>query len=368
MKVPFNNLIADYKKYQIDYDNAVKEVLLSGRYILGEKVKKFEKELSVFTSTEHCIAVNSGFDALSLSIRALEIKEGEEVIVPANTFIASVLSITENKAKPVFIEPDEFYNINADKIESKISKKTKAIMPVHLYGQACNMDKISIIAQKYNLYIIEDCAQSHGACFNGKVTGSFGDVGCFSFYPTKNLGAFGDGGAIVTNNDVIAKKLRILRNYGSTKKYYHEIEGVNSRLDEIQAALLTVKLSHIDELINERQFIAGRYLEKINNPLVELPKQLQSTTHVWHLFVVKCTNRDLLQNFLLLRSISTQIHYPVPPHLSEAYCWLGYKEGDFPITERYSNTILSLPLFNGMKNVEIDYVINNINEFRGEEQ
>ena len=264
------------------------------------------------------MGVNSGLDALILAVRALNIGYGDEVIVPANTYIATVLGITENRATPVFVEPDEYYNLDADKIEEKITNKTKAIMVVHLYGQAANMKKIQDIAAKYNLYLLEDCAQSHGAKFEGKTTGTFGDIGCFSFYPTKNLGAFGDGGAIVTNNEKIADKIRMLRNYGSRRKYYNEIEGVNSRLDEMQAALLNVKLSHYIELRSEREKIAQKYLNEIKNPKIILPKIRKGAEHVWHLFVVQTENRDKLQNYLNENGIGTQIHYPIPPHLSEA--------------------------------------------------
>jgi len=227
------------------------------------------------------------------------------------------------------------------------------------------MDKIKRIAEKYNLYLIEDCAQSHGAKFNGKITGTFGDVGCFSFYPTKNLGAFGDAGAIVTDNEEIAERVRMLRNYGSKKKYYNEIEGVNSRLDEIQAALLTVKLSHYDELRIEREKIAQKYLKEITNPRIELPKIREGAEHVWHLFVVRTEKRDELQKYLAENGIGTQIHYPIPPHLSGAYKHLGYKEGDFPITESYADTVLSLPIYDGMTDEEAEYVIKVMNDYKG---
>lgn len=365
MKINFNELKRGYEKYKSEYDKAAIETLESGWYILGERVERFEREFANFIGSKYCVGVNSGLDALILAVRALEVGPGDEVIVPANTYIATVLGITENGATPVLVEPDEYYNLDADKIEQKITDKTKAIMVVHLYGQAANMDKIKRIAEKYNLHLIEDCAQSHGARFNGKITGTFGDVGCFSFYPTKNLGAFGDAGAIVTDDEKIAEKVRMLRNYGSKKKYYNEIEGVNSRLDEMQAALLSVKLSHYNELRGERERIAQKYLDEIKNPMIELPAIRQGAEHVWHLFVVRTEKRDELQKYLAENGIGTQIHYPIPPHLSGAYKHLGYNEGDFPITERYANTVLSLPIYDGMTDEEAEYVIKVINEYKG---
>lgn len=365
MKINFNKLKRGYEKYKDEYDKAAINVLESGWYILGENVEKFESNFSQFIGSKYCVGVNSGLDALILAVRALNIGYGDEVIVPANTYIATVLGITENRATPVFVEPDEYYNLDADKIEGKITNKTKAIMVVHLYGQVANMKKIQDIAAKYNLYLLEDCAQSHGAKFEGKTTGTFGDIGCFSFYPTKNLGAFGDGGAIVTNNEKIADKIRTLRNYGSRRKYYNEIEGVNSRLDEMQAALLNVKLSHYRELRSEREKIAQKYLNEIRNPKIILPKIRKGAEHVWHLFVVQTENRDKLQNYLNENGIGTQIHYPIPPHLSEAYRYLGYKKGDFPITEKQANSVLSLPIYDGMTNEEAEYVIKAINDYKG---
>lgn len=365
MKINFNQLNRGYFKYKNDYDQAAIKTLESGWYILGKNVEKFEGDFSSYIGSKYCVGLNSGLDALILAFRALEIGEGDEVIVPANTYIASVLGITENRARPVFVEPDVHYNLDADKIEERITENTKAILVVHLYGQAANMRKIKEIADRYNLYLIEDCAQSHGSKFEGKSTGAWGDIGCFSFYPTKNIGAFGDGGAIVTNNTQLYEKIKMLRNYGSKVKYQNEILGVNSRLDEIQAALLSVKLSHYDELRKEREEIAKKYLNGINNKQVCLPKVNKRSEHVWHLFVVKTEKREEIQKYLLENNIATQIHYPIPPHLSKAYEHLNYKVGDFPITEEYANTLLSLPLFEGMTDIETDYVINTINKFEG---
>jgi dTDP-4-amino-4,6-dideoxygalactose transaminase len=363
MEVNFNTLTRGYLKHKKEYDSAALEVLESGWYILGKYGEKFEKEFSEFLGANYCLGLNSGLDSLTLALRALNIGVGDEVIVPANTYIASVLSITENKASPVFVEPDEFYNLDPRKIEEKITDKTKAIIVVHLYGQAANIEKIYEISKKYNLYLIEDCAQSHGAMFNNKVTGTWGDIGCFSFYPTKNIGAFGDSGAIITDDKVIYERIKMLRNYGSKEKYKNEVVGINSRMDEIQAALLSVRLSHYNEFLLERKSIAKRYLEGINNTKIDLPKIQIGSDHVWHLFVIKTEKRETLRRYLLNHGISTQIHYPIPPHLSKAYCNLGYKKGDFPLTEKYSDEILSLPLFEGMNNEEVEYVINVVNSY-----
>lgn len=363
MKINFNQLDRGYKKYKKEYDRAAIKTLESGWYILGEQVEKFEQQFASFLRTEYCVGLNSGLDALILAFRALGIGQGDEVIVPANTYIASVLGITENGAIPVFVEPDEYYNLDADKIEDKITDKTKAILVVHLYGQAANMSKIKEISEKNSLYLVEDCAQSHGARHQETITGTWGDIGCFSFYPTKNIGAFGDSGAVVTNNKEIYEKIKMLRNYGSKIKYHNDIVGVNSRLDEIQAALLSVKLKHYDELRKERVSIANRYLQGITNKSIMLPKIRKESEHVWHLFVIQNANRDKLQNYLASNGIGTQIHYPIPPHLSKAYGVLGHRVGDYPITEQYASTVLSLPLFEGMTVDEVQYVIDTINKF-----
>ncbi|MGL5901329.1 MAG: DegT/DnrJ/EryC1/StrS family aminotransferase, partial [Cetobacterium sp.] len=286
MKVPFNVLSKTYFMKQEKYEQKALEVLRNGWYVLGNEVKEFEKEFSNYIGSKYSVGLDNGLNALVIAFRQLGIGSGDEVIVQANTYIASVMGITMNGATPVFVEPDQYFNIDADKIESVITDKTKAICVVHLYGQASNMDKIMEIAKKYNLEIVEDCAQSHGADFNGKRTGTFG-IGCFSFYPSKNLGCFGDGGAITTNCEKFDRDFRVLRNYGSEKRYYNEVVGYNSRLDELQAGLLRVKLSHLDELTEEREKIAKRYLSEIKNPKIELPLVREGATSVWHLFVVK---------------------------------------------------------------------------------
>ncbi|WP_313163985.1 DegT/DnrJ/EryC1/StrS family aminotransferase [Sedimentibacter sp.] len=365
MKVNFNQLDRGYLKFKAEYDRAAIETLESGWYILGSRGEKFEREFSNFLGSKYCIGLNSGLDALILAFRALGIGKGDEVIVPANTYIASVIGVTENDATPVFVEPDEYYNLDTTKIEEKITERTKAILVVHLYGQAADMVNIKATADKYNLYLVEDCAQSHGASFNGKVTGTWGDIGCFSFYPTKNIGAFGDSGAIVTNNSQLYEKIKMLRNYGSKVKYQNEILGVNSRLDEMQAALLSVKLGHYLELRAERESFANEYLNRIKNPFITLPKIREISEHVWHLFVVKVDERDKFQKYLGDNGIATQIHYPIPPHLSEAYGYLDENEGNLPITESYANHIISLPLFDGITKEEVDYIISIVNEFQG---
>ena len=283
--------------------------------------------------------------------------------MPANTYIATVLAITANGATPVFVEPDDCFTLDAARIEAAITPKTRAIMVVHLYGQAAQMDAICRIAKAHGLRLVEDCAQSHGAKFGGTMTGAFGDAGCFSFYPTKNLGAFGDAGAVVTDDEELAGTLRMLRNYGSEKKYYNKLVGVNSRLDELQAALLRTKLSHLKELNAERERIAAAYLSGIQNPAIRLPKQRENANHVWHQFVIETEDRDGFQQYLADHDIQTVIHYPIPPHLAECYQYLGCKEGDFPITEHMAKTVLSLPMFNGMKEEEVRYVIETVNGY-----
>lgn len=364
MKVKCNVLDRQFFQYQQEYEEAALRVLRSGWYVLGNEVKQFEEEFAAFTGRKYCVGLNSGLDALIMSVRALGISQGDEVIVQANTYIATVLGITENGAIPVFVEPDEYYNIDADKIEAAITDKTKAIMVVHLYGQASNMGKIMGISKKYNLPVIEDCAQSHGACFDGKMTGSFGISGCFSFYPTKNLGAFGDAGAIVTDDKDFADKVRMMRNYGSRIKYYNEIEGLNSRLDEMQAALLRVKLQHIKELNQERVVLADRYTKGITNEYIVKPEIRNGANSIFHQYVIRCKDRSNLQKYLEEQGIQTQIHYPVPPHLAECYERLGHKRGDYPITEQYANEVLSLPIYTGMTWEEQDYVIEKLNTFK----
>ncbi|MFF2912160.1 DegT/DnrJ/EryC1/StrS family aminotransferase [Paenibacillus sp. NPDC057934] len=363
MKISSNRLDRGFSAYQNEFEAKALEVLRSGWYVLGKEVASFEDEFAQYTGSDYCVGLANGLDALWIAFRLLNIGQGDEVIVQGNTYIASVMGITINGATPVFVEPDSYHNIDVSKIEEKITSKTKAILVVHLYGQASNMDPIMKIANKYNLRVVEDCAQSHGASYNGKMTGTFGDIGCFSFYPSKNLGAFGDGGAITTNSSAIAEDFKVFRNYGSEKRYFNKVVGTNSRLDELQAGLLRVRLSHIHELNKEREFICQRYLNEINVPSIELPEVRNNTTTVWHQFVVRAQNRAKLIDYLNSKEIGTIVHYPIPPHLSEAYKYLNVNEGELPITEQFSNEVLSLPLYSGMTFEEQTYVINSINEY-----
>lgn len=363
MKIMPNRLDRGFFQYQEEFEQKAIDVLRSGWYVLGKEVSSFEEEFAAYVGSEYCVGLASGLDALWMAFRVLGVKEGDEVIVQSNTYIASVMGITINGATPIFVEPDDFYGIDASKIEEKITDKTKAILVVHLYGQACQMDMICEIAKKYNLFLVEDCAQSHGATFNGQMTGTFGDIGCFSFYPSKNLGAFGDGGAICTNQKKIAEDMKVYRNYGSEKRYYNKVVGTNSRLDEIQAGLLRVRLSHMKELTEEKQKIAKAYDERLKNPLISLPKKRENANHIYHQYVIQTEYRDKLIAYLNEREIGTIIHYPIPPHLAEAYAYLGYQKGDFPVAESYADRVLSIPMYNGMTEEELDYVIDAINAF-----
>jgi len=363
LEVASNRMDRGFYKYQKEFEEKALEVLRSGWYVLGKELQAFEEEFAAYTGAGYCAGLASGLDALWIAFRVLGIGKGDEVIVQANTYIASVMGITINGAAPVFVEPDEYFNIDASKIEEKITDKTKAVLVVHLYGQASNMKPIQELCKKYHLRLVEDCAQSHGAEFDGKITGTFGDIGCFSFYPTKNMGAFGDAGAIVTDDETILADVKIFRNYGSEKRYYNKVVGANSRMDELQAALLRVRMGHMEEITEEKRAIADRYNEGIKNPLIRLPKVREGAGCVWHQYVIRCKERDRLIGYLKERQIGTIIHYPVPPHLSEAYQYLGFKKGDFPITEAYADEVLSLPAYNGITKEEQDYVIDALNRF-----
>lgn len=364
MKIMPNRMDYGYFKYQKELEEKALSVLRSGWYVLGREVETFETDFARYTGAAHCVGLASGLDALWIAVRLLGIGPGDEVIVQGNTYIASVMGITINGATPVFVEPDSFYQIDADKIEEKITSRTKAVMVVHLYGHVADMDKILHICRKYGLKLIEDCAQSHGALYKGQMTGTFGDAGCFSFYPSKNLGAFGDAGALVTNHSALAQEARIFRNYGSEKRYYNKVEGANSRLDELQAGLLNVRLAHMQEITEERRQLAGRYSRELRHPDLLLPEERPETSSVWHQYVVRTRRRDELISFLNQRDVGTLIHYPVPPHLAEAYSRLGHGKGDFPITEEYADTVLSLPFYSGMLPEEQQYVIDCINSFQ----
>lgn len=363
MEIMPNRLDRGFFAYQEEFENKALEVLRSGWYVLGKEVEAFEQEFASYIGSKYCVGVANGLDALILAFRALGIGAGDEVIVQANTYIASVMGVTINGATPVFVEPDAQYGIDASQIEQAITDKTKAVLVVHLYGQACEMDRVCEICKKHNLKLVEDCAQSHGATYKGRMTGTFGDIGCFSFYPSKNLGAFGDGGAIVTDDEALAAEIKVLRNYGSEKRYYNKVVGVNSRLDELQAGLLRVRLRHLDELAREKQDIARRYLNELKNPYFTLPTIREGAEHIWHQFVIYAEHRQQLIDYLKERGIGTIIHYPIPPHLSQAYAYLGHQTGDFPITETYAEHVLSIPMYNGMTTEELQYVIETLNAF-----
>lgn len=364
LKVPFVSFLPMEHELNTELYVAFEKVFKASWYIGGNEDKTFEEKFASYIGVKYCIGCGNGLDSLMLSLKALGIGAGDEVIVPSNTYIATALAVTYTGATPVFAEPDiNTFNINPLNIEEKITSKTKAIMPVHLYGQPCEMDPIINIANKYNLAIVEDCAQAHGATYKGKKIGSFSTVAGFSFYPGKNLGALGDAGAVVTDNDEIAEKVRALGNYGSDYKYHHIYQGNNSRLDELQAAFLSVKLPHLDRMNKNRQKTAQRYLSEIKNPQIILPKIIDDVEHVWHVFAIRCKRRNELEQYLNDNEIGTNKHYPIPIHLQRAYAGLGFKKGDFPIAEEISATQLSLPIYYGMTDEQITYVIEKINSF-----
>ena len=363
MNIPFNDLLRGFKLFKAEYEAKAIEVLNSGRYIMGTEVTTFEEVFAKKNCVNFCVGVDNGLNAIALGLNSLGIGIGDEVIVQSNSYIATVLAIRHNKATPIFVEPDSCFNMDYKKIEEKITSKTKAILVTHLYGQATRMDEILEIANKYKLYLLEDCAQAHFAEYKSQAVGTFGQLGFFSFYPTKNMGAFGDGGAIITNNIELNEKLRVLRNYGSGRKYYNEMVGYNSRLDELQAGLLNVKLKHVKGLIGRRREVAKRYLEGIQNNKIVLPNIQKEATHTWHLFVIRTKNRNEFRDYLAKNSIGSDVHYPIPPHLSQAYKDSGYLKGDYPIAEEYAETVVSLPLFDGMRDEEVEKVINTINKW-----
>ena len=365
MNVPFVSFKPLEKELDKELRGAFERVLERSWYIDGKEDAEFEKAFAEFCHCDYCVGVGNGLDALMLVLRALEIGAGDEVIVPSNTYIATALAVTYVGATPVLVEPDiRTYNIDPAKIEKAITPKTKAIMPVHLYGQPCDMDPIMALAKKHNLYVIEDCAQAHGATYKGKIIGSFGDAAGFSFYPGKNLGALGDAGAVTTNDEAIAKKVRALGNYGSDYKYHHIYKGVNSRLDELQAAFLAAKLPIMDKVNNNRRETAAKFMAGIKNPLVELPYVPEYANPVWHIFALRCKERDRLAAFLTEKGLGINKHYPIAIHLQDCYKDLGLKAGDLPIAERIATTQLSLPMYYGMTNEEIQYVIDCVNAFK----
>lgn len=361
MNISFLNLKRQYKQIKKDIDTAIKHVIDRQYFILGQELDQFEKSFAKYLGVNYVIGVNSGTDGLILALQALGIKKGDEIITAPNSFIATTLAITHLGAKPVFVDIDpNSYQIDVTKIEKAITSRTKAILPVHLYGAACRIDIIRKIALKHRLYVIEDACQAHGASVGKKQVGTFGDVGVFSFYPGKNLGAYGDAGALCTNDKVIFERIKKLRNYGQDKKYYHTNIGLNTRLDEIQAAILHVKLKYLDEWNLNRNKIAQKYKELLQN--VKIQKIEEGTKSCFHIFAVEVPNRDYIKEKLAEKGIQTLIHYPVPIHLQECYKYLGYKKGDFPVTERVASRILSLPMYSELKENEIVYISNYLNK------
>ncbi len=364
MKIPFVTFLPLERELDSDLREAFRRVFENSWYIGGKEDEAFEASFAEYCNVKYCVGVGNGLDALMLALKALGVGAGDEVLVPSNTFIATALAVTYVGATPVFVEPDiRTYNIDPARIEAAITEKTKAIMPVHLYGQPCDMDPIMEIARKYNLYVVEDCAQAHGATYKGKIVGSFGDAAGFSFYPGKNLGALGDAGAVVTNNKELADKIRALGNYGSDYKYHHIYQGSNSRLDELQAAFLSAKIPHMDRVNRQRRELARKFSEGINNPLLTLPYVAPETEPVWHIYAVRTAHRDALADFLQKKGIGTNKHYPTPMHLQECYRDLNLSKGTLPIAEEISATQLSLPFYYGMTEEEIQYVIQCVNEF-----
>jgi dTDP-4-amino-4,6-dideoxygalactose transaminase len=365
MKVPFLDFQNMNSLIREDLMSYFKGFLDSGYYVLGNNLKSFEEEYAIFNEVKYSVGVSNGLDALILCLRALNIRDGDEVIVPSNTYIATVLAILNVGARPVFIEPNiKTYNIDPDNIESKITSKTKGIIPVHLYGQPCEMDRIMEISRKYGIYVIEDNAQSHGAKYKEKMTGSWGDLNATSFYPGKNLGALGDAGAITTNSENYADLVRTLRNYGSRVKYVNELIGYNMRLDEFQAGVLSIKLRMLKKWTNERQQLANLYIDNLSDLQdVTLPYTLQNASHSYHLFVIRIEQRNDLQEFLSNKGIQTLIHYPIPPHLQNALSNLGFKKGDFPIAEKLAETMMSLPLWPGLESDKVSFICDTIRSF-----
>jgi dTDP-4-amino-4,6-dideoxygalactose transaminase len=366
MNVPFLDLKDQYRELHEQLDAAYYRVAESGRFILGPEVEKFESEFAAYCEAKHCVGAGNGLDALHLILRAAEIGAGDEVIVPSNTYIATWLAVSYAGATPIPVEPDEHtYNIDPERIEAAITGRTRAIMAVHLCGQPADMDAINEIAARHDLKVIEDCAQAHGARYKGRRVGTLGFAAAFSFYPGKNLGASGDGGAVTTNDDDLARRVRIIGNYGSELKYYNETKGLNSRLDEFQAAFLRVKLARLDQWNDRRKQIAKDYLQALNGvPNLTPPFVPEWADPVWHLFMVRHPHRDLLQKHLTENGVGTIIHYPVPPHLQRAYAELGYTRGQFPISETLADEVLSLPMSAHLSPRETSYVVQQLSTFK----
>lgn len=364
MHIPFASFEFMHNELQNEIQKSIGDVVKSNWFIRGQKVEEFEAAFAEYCGAKYCVGCGNGLDALYLLLRAFDVGEGDEVIVPSNTFIATVLAVTYTGALPVLVEPDmETYTLDTSLIEAKITDKTKAIIAVHLYGQTANMDEINDIAKKHGLIVIEDAAQAHGATYKEKRAGNLGDAAGFSFYPGKNLGAMGDAGAVTTNDSKIAEKVRALANYGSDYKYHHIYAGNNSRLDEIQAAILLVKLQNLDKWNTYRQKVADQYLEGIKNKKVILPSVKRDRSHVWHIFALRMKERNNFEKYLNSQGIGTTIHYPTPIHLQNAYKNLNLKKGILPIAEEISDTEISIPMYYGISDEEINYIINIINQY-----
>ena len=364
MKIPFVSFLPMEKELNNDIRDAFDRVFARSWYIEGAEDEAFEKAFAEYCGTKYCVGAGNGLDALMLALKALGIGEGDEVIVPSNTYIATALAVTYVGAVPVFVEPDiRTFNIDPKLIEAAITARTKAIMPVHLYGQPCDMDPIMEIAKKHSLKVVEDCAQAHGATYKGKKVGTFGNAAGFSFYPGKNLGALGDAGAVVTDDKELADKIRALGNYGSDYKYHHIYKGNNSRLDEMQAAFLAAKLPHLDRMNEERRRIAVMFSEGIKNDKVITPYVPEYAVPVWHIYGIRCKDRDALEKYLNDKGISTNKHYPTPIHMQECYKELNIPQGALPVAEEISETELSLPMFYGITDEQIQYIIDAVNAF-----
>ncbi|MBE7092660.1 MAG: DegT/DnrJ/EryC1/StrS family aminotransferase [Clostridiales bacterium] len=362
MNIPFSTFDRMHADIRTEMLDKFTKMCDRGWFIQGSEYESFEKEFATYCDAKHCIGVGNGLDAIYLVLLALGIGRGDEVIIPSNTFIATALAVSYTGATPVLVDPDEItYNMCSKGLSEALTDKTKAIIPVHLYGQAAEMDEIMDFANKHNLFVVEDCAQAHGALYKGKKVGTFGVAGCFSFYPGKNLGALGDGGAVVSNSDEIAQKVRTIANYGSKEKYNHVYMGTNSRLDEVQAGLLRIKLQHLDEYNADRNRIANRYLEGIKNSKIKLPVIGKDRTHIWHIFAIMTSCRDELEKYLLDKGIGVAKHYPIAIPDQKAYASLNLPH--MPLASEIAATELSLPLFVGMTDEEIDYVIDAINNF-----
>lgn len=359
MKIPFVDLQAQYLSIEKEINEAIRSVIMDSAFIGGKYHKSFRQNFSSYVGVKHCIGVGNGTDALFIALKSLGIKEGDEVITVANSFIATSEAITMTGARVVFVDCDEqTYNIDVESIEQKITGRTRAIIPVHLYGQPADMDSIADLAQKYNLMIVEDAAQAHGASYKGKNVGTFGHFACFSFFPGKNLGAYGDAGAMMTDDNELARKARMFANHGRTEKYNHEFEGFNSRLDGLQAAILDVKLKHLEKWTERRREIASMYNEGLRD-IVITPEENFDVRHVYHLYVIRVKNRERIMNYLSEKGISTGIHYPIPLPFLKAYEYLGYRPEDFPVAYKLKDEILSLPIHGSMTDVQIQYVIKH---------